>query len=83
MLVLQECLGWDDGERLAPGRRRAGPPGHRPPTRLGTARPRGSGSCYHVSVVSRLPLRSLRVHANPHFIGHCLLQCELETGADR
>jgi exodeoxyribonuclease III len=79
LLVLQECLGWDDGERLRRVTAALGPEGtvH---AHLGSARPRGSGNCYHVCVVSRLPLRSLRVHNNPHFIGHALVQCELDAG---
>lgn len=78
LLVLQECLGWDDGERLRQVAATLGPEGaiH---AHLGAARPRGSGNCYHVSVLSRTPPRSLRVHNNPHFIGHALVQCEFDT----
>jgi exodeoxyribonuclease-3 len=32
-----------------------------------------------VAVVSRPPLRSVRVHNNRHFLGHCIVQCELES----
>jgi exodeoxyribonuclease-3 len=79
LLVLQECLGWDDGERLRRVAAALGPEGtiH---AHLGSARPRGSGNCYHVSVLSRLPLSDLRVHNDPHFIGHALVQCELDAG---
>lgn len=79
LLVLQECLGWDDGERLRQVAAALGPEGtlH---AHLGSARPRGSGNCYHVAVLSRLPLRTLRVHNDPHFIGHALVQCELDAG---
>ncbi|NOK36580.1 endonuclease/exonuclease/phosphatase family protein [Corallococcus exercitus] len=81
VLVLQECLGWEDGERLAQVAAALGLPATEAHVRLGTARPRPSGRRYHVAVASRRPLRSARVHANAHFIGHCLLECELETGA--
>ena len=79
LLVLQECLGWDDGERLRQVAAALGPEGtiH---AHLGSARPRGSGSCYHVSLLSRLPPRNVRVHNDPHFIGHALVQCELDAG---
>ncbi len=79
LLVLQECLGWDDGERLRRVATTLGPEGtiH---AHLGIARPRGSGNRYHVSVLSRLPPRNLHVHNNPHFIGHALVQCELDAG---
>jgi len=79
LLVMQECLGWDDGERLRQMAAALGPEGalH---AHLGSARPRGSGNCYHVALVSRLPVRDLRVHNDPHFIGHALVQCELDAG---
>ncbi|RKG90810.1 endonuclease/exonuclease/phosphatase family protein [Corallococcus sp. CA049B] len=82
VLVLQECLGWEDGERLRQVAAALDLPATEAHVRLGTARPRPSGSRYHVAVASRLPLRSVRAHANAHFIGHCLLECELETGAE-
>lgn len=82
VLVLQECLGWEDGERLRQVAAALDLPATEAHVRLGTARPRPSGRRYHVAVASRLPLRSARAHADAHFIGHCLLECELETGAE-
>lgn len=78
LLVLQECLGWDDGVRLRQVAAALGPEGtiH---AHLGEARPRGSGSCYHVSVLSRLAPRALRVHNDRHFIGHALVQYEFDA----
>ncbi|RYZ40900.1 MAG: endonuclease/exonuclease/phosphatase family protein [Myxococcaceae bacterium] len=81
VLVLQECLGWEDGERLGQVAAALNLPATEAHVRLGTARPRPSGRRYHVAVASRRPLRSAQPHANAHFIGHCLLECELETGA--
>jgi exodeoxyribonuclease-3 len=79
LLVLQECLGWEDGERM----RHVAQALHLPATeahlRLGTARPRGSGRRYHVGIASRRPLRTLQVHNDPSQVGHCLVQCELES----
>lgn len=82
VLVLQECLGWEDGERLGQVAAALNLPATEAHVRLGTARPRPSGRRYHVAVASRMPLRSARAHVNAHFIGHCLLACELETGAE-
>jgi exodeoxyribonuclease III len=47
--------------------------------RLGIARPRPSSKRYHLAVASRWPIRSVRTHNDPCFLGHCLLQCELES----
>ncbi|WNG27186.1 endonuclease/exonuclease/phosphatase family protein [Cystobacter fuscus] len=82
VLVLQECLGWEDGERLAQVAAAMNLPVTETHVRLGTARPRPSGNRYHVAVVSRPRLRSARAHNDAHFIGHCLLECELETGTE-
>jgi exodeoxyribonuclease-3 len=80
VLVLQECLGWDDRERLGRLAEALGLPLDDAHVLLGRSRPRGSGNCYHVVVASRRPLRSVRVHNNPHFQGHSLVQCELDAG---
>jgi exodeoxyribonuclease III len=82
LLVLQECLGWEDGERL---RRMAGAlgvsttPHH---AHLGLARPRGSGRRYHVAVLSRRPMTRVVDHADPAVIGHCLVEAELAASSD-
>lgn len=80
LLVLQECLGWEDGVRLRQVAAALGLPADEAHVRLGAARPRGSGRCYHLAVASRFPLTSVRVHNDARFLGHCLLQCELEVG---
>jgi exodeoxyribonuclease-3 len=80
LLVLQECLGWEDGERLERVAQALGLPRDEAHIRLGTARPRGSGRRYHVGLASRRPLRTLRVHNDPSQVAHCLVQCELESG---
>lgn len=80
VLVLQECLGWEGGERLGQVAAALNLPATEAHARLGIARPRPSGNRYHVAVVSRRPLRSARAHNNAHFIGHCLLECGLESG---
>jgi exodeoxyribonuclease III len=79
VLVLQECLGWEDGERLGQVSAALNLPATEAHVLLGFARPRPSGNRYHVAVVSRPPVRSARAHNDAHFIGHCLLECVLET----
>lgn len=79
VLVLQECVGWDDGGRLRRVAEALAVPQDDAHLVLGQARSRRSGRCYHVSVVSRPPLRSVSVHNNRHFLGHCIVQCELES----
>lgn len=80
VLVLQECLGWEDGARLREVASALKLPANESHVRLGTARPRGSGKRYHVAVASRFPLRAVHAHNDAHFLGHCLLQCELDAG---
>ncbi len=79
VLVLQECLGWDDGGRLRRVAEALEVPQDDAHMVLGQSRSRGSGRCYHVAVVSRPALRSVSVHNNRHFIGHSIVQCELEV----
>ncbi|NMO19329.1 endonuclease/exonuclease/phosphatase family protein [Pyxidicoccus fallax] len=79
VLVLQECLGWDDGGRLHRVAEALGVPQEDAHRVLGQSRSRGSGRCYHVAVVSRPALRSVSVHNNRHFLGHCIVQCELDV----
>jgi exodeoxyribonuclease-3 len=70
LLALQECLGWEDGARLA----RIAEAMDGAHAFLGQARPRGSGKRYHVAVLSRAPLADVRVHADAHFLGHCIVE---------
>ncbi|MBJ6759170.1 endonuclease/exonuclease/phosphatase family protein [Myxococcaceae bacterium JPH2] len=79
VLVLQECLGWEDGVRLGQVAAALNLPATESHVRLGLARPRPSGRRYHVAVASRPPLHSARPHADARVIGHCLFECALET----
>jgi exodeoxyribonuclease III len=80
VLVLQECLWWESGDRLQRVAATLGVPATAEHVHLGTSRPRGSGNRYHVVIASRRPLRAIRIHNDPRQIGHCLVQCQLDAG---
>lgn len=77
LLVLQECLGWEDRVRLRRVCAAIGVPDDPRHTVLGPSRPRGSGKRYHVAVVSRAPLDLVVVHNDPAFLGHCLIEAAI------
>jgi exodeoxyribonuclease-3 len=79
VIVLQECVGWEGGEQLHRVATALKLPAGDTHVRLGTARPRPSGTRYHVAIASRFPLRAVQVHNDPRFLGHCLLRCELDS----
>ncbi len=83
LLVLQECLGWEAGDRLARAAAAIGVPCDDAHAVLGRARPRGSGARYHVAVFSRRPLGGVRTHADPRVLGHCVVQFEIATGVGK
>jgi exodeoxyribonuclease-3 len=74
VLILQECLGWDDRERLGRVAAAMGVPDDPRHAVLGLARPRGSGKRYHVALVSRRPVDHVVMHNDPKVLGHCLLE---------
>ncbi|WP_321549904.1 endonuclease/exonuclease/phosphatase family protein [Hyalangium rubrum] len=80
VLVLQECLWWETGDRLHQVATALGIPSSAAHIHLGTSRPRWSGRRYHVVVASRRPLRAIQNHNDPRLIGHCLVQCQLDSG---
>lgn len=73
VVVLQECLGWETGDRLA----QVGEAIGARHTVLGNSRPRGSGKRYHVAIASRIPVTATKTHADPAAIGHCILEAQL------
>jgi exodeoxyribonuclease III len=81
--VLQECLGWEDGVRLARAARAIGAPAGPAHAVLGHARPRGSGRRFHVAIASRFPLSSVTTHADPARVGHCILEAHIEAPGGR
>lgn len=74
LVGLQECLGWDEGDRLGQTARALG----LPHTFLGLARPRGSGQRYHVALLSRWPIEQAVSYADPAVNAHCLVRARVE-----
>lgn len=81
LLVLQECVGWEDGARLRAVAEALGAPAGERHAVLGSANPRPSGRRNHVGVVSRAPLVKARVHA-PEALAHCLVEVELSLAGE-
>lgn len=73
VVVLQECLGWEEDERLAQTRAFLG----LEHTFLGLSRTRSSGLRYPVVVLSRWPLQSPRTYADPEIQAHSLVEAGL------
>src|SRR5262245_36442840 len=77
LVVLEECLGWDDGARLAAAAAAIGVANGQHHTLLGAANQRPSGRRYHVGLISRAPIAASRVHT-PDSVAHCLVEAVLE-----
>jgi exodeoxyribonuclease-3 len=70
LVILQECLGWEDGERL----RQVAKAIDATDVHLGRARARASGNRYHVGIASRVPLLFARTHNDAREVGHCIVE---------
>ncbi|WP_437678902.1 endonuclease/exonuclease/phosphatase family protein [Sorangium sp. So ce131] len=81
VLVLEECVGWEDGARLRAVAEAIGAPAGPQHAVLGHANLRPSGRRNHVGVVSRAPLAKVRVHA-PEVLAHCLVEVELSLAGE-
>ena len=77
VVVLQECVGWDDRGRLAAVARAIGVPADDRHTLLGSANARPSGRRYHLGLVSRMPIAAGRGHA-PDCVHHCIIEARLD-----
>jgi exodeoxyribonuclease III len=77
LLALEECVGWDQCERLAAIAAAIGVAADERHMVLGAANLRPSGRRLHVGLVSRAPIARSRVHAPPQ-VAHCILEVELE-----
>ncbi|WP_214108022.1 endonuclease/exonuclease/phosphatase family protein [Acrocarpospora catenulata] len=76
VLVLQECVGWEDGARLRAVAETMGVQADGKHTIVGVANARSSGRRYNVCVVSRAPILRRRVHTPPT-LAHCIVEAEL------
>ena len=78
LLVLQECLGWEDGDShvqaVAAAMEVEADEAH---ARVGRSSPRASGRCYNVSVLSRAPMVGFTVHADPSALAHCIVEARV------
>jgi exodeoxyribonuclease-3 len=79
VLVMQECLGWEDGERLKLVAHVMDIPAKPTGSYLGIARPRVSGRRYHVAVASRFPMQNVVTYNSPFFLGHCIVKFEISV----
>jgi exodeoxyribonuclease III len=77
LLVLEECLGWEDGARLSAVAEAIGIPADTDHTLLGVANARPSGLSHHIALVSRAPIARSRIHT-PREVAHCLVEAELD-----
>src|SRR5215212_3332060 len=74
VVVLQECLGWEEGDRLSRAAGALGVPYIEKHATLGHARPRPSGRRFHVARLSRFPIVRTNTHADPAHVGHVILE---------
>jgi exodeoxyribonuclease-3 len=86
VLVLQECLGSEDGLRLAAVARAMGIPSDSSHAFLGRARPQPSGHRYNIAMLTRRPFVHAREHNDCDTLTHCLIDAtvaEAEGGLCR
>lgn len=77
--VLQECLGWEEGDRLSRIAGALGVPYIDKHAMLGHARARPSGRRFHVALISRFPIVQSKTHADPEHVGHVILEARVAT----
>jgi exodeoxyribonuclease-3 len=77
--VLQECLSWDEGDRLSRVAGALGVPYIERHVTLGLARARPSGRRFHVALLSRFPIERTTTHADPELVGHVILEARVAT----
>lgn len=75
VLVLQECNGWEDSERLRELAQVLHIPDDERHLFLSRSNARGSGKRYHLALLSRIPLLSARVHADG--VAHSIFEARL------
>lgn len=78
ILILQECLDWENGERL----RQVCKSMNAKFSYLGVARPRGSGKRYNVALCTTLAeeeILDIKTHKNTAFLGHAIVELTLKN----
>lgn len=79
VLVLQECLGWEDSQRLHELARALQIPEDERHLFLSHSNARASGNRFHLALLSRIPLRSTRVHADG--VAHSIFEARFAGAA--
>lgn len=79
VVVLQECLGWQENGMLRRVADAIGVPSNGAHAILGLARPRGSGRRFHVALLSRFTILAARTHADPAAVGHAIVEATLDA----
>jgi exodeoxyribonuclease III len=80
LVVLEECVGWEDGARLGAVAEAIGVPANERHAVLGAANARPSGRRYPVGLLSRAPLIATRTHTKN--VAHGIVEAELEIGGE-
>ncbi len=83
VVCLQECLGFDEGDRLARAAAALDIDDDDDHVYLGLARPRPSGRRFHVALLSRFAIKSAETHADPERVGHAIVEADLDVGGAR
>jgi exodeoxyribonuclease-3 len=78
LVILQECVGWDEDDRLHAVAAAIGVPADPQHAVLAAANPRPSGIRYHVGLLSRAPIVRHAVHTEG--VAHCVVEAELALG---
>lgn len=77
-LILQECLDWQENNRLEQAAEILGLNPTKEFAYLALARPRGSGSRYNVALFSRFPMIETIVYNDAAFLGHCIAKTSID-----
>lgn len=81
VLVLQECLGWEDSQRLRELARALQISDDERHLFLSRSNARGSGKRYHLALLSRIPIRSTRVFTDG--VAHSIFEARFAGSADQ
>lgn len=77
-LILQECLDWQENNRLQQVAEILGLNPTKEFAYLALSRPRGSGSRYNVALFSRFPMIETTTYNDAAFLGHCIAHTSID-----